>query len=368
VNAQPEQPASCGDEGRRIDVGELRKFVEEAARSAGMNGADVELFAHALVDADLRGIESHGVTRLPVYVRAFLRGIVNPAPAISTVRAFGATELLDADNGLGVVIGQRAMDRAVELAEEHGVGAVSVRNSNHAGMLAAHVERAVVHRMIGFFTSNGPAIMPPWGGIAPRLGNGPFAWGIPTASGQALILDMACSAVARGKIRLYADRNEELPPGWALDATGHETTDPDEALEGVVLPMASYKGYGIAFVNEILAAVLAGAALAAEMPTDFLKGGSTVIDSWGCGHLALALDVSRFADPDTFTAGVEHLEQVVRDTPKLSPSDSILLPGEPEQRTRADRERDGIPVARSVRASLAAFADEIGIATPDSLR
>ena len=368
MGEQPEQTPAPTDGERRVAADELRRFVADAARFGGMTGDDVPLFVAALVDADLRGIESHGITRLPVYVRAFDQGIVNPTPAISAVRAFGATELLDADNGLGVVVGQRAMDRAVELAERHGIGAVSVRNSNHAGMLATHVERAVARGMIGFFTSNGPAIMPPWSGIEARLGNGPFAWGIPTESGRPLILDMACSSVARGKIRLYADRDEPLPSGWALDTTGHETTDPHEALKGVVLPMASYKGYGIAFVNEILAAVLAGAALAAEMPTDFLKGGSKVIDSWACGHLALAIDVSRFADPDTFTAGVEHLGQVVRNTPTLSPSDTILLPGEPEERTRADRERNGIPVAASVRANLAAFADEIGIVAPGLLR
>jgi LDH2 family malate/lactate/ureidoglycolate dehydrogenase len=348
-------------QGVRLDQDEVRRFVTDAAVWGGVAAEDIPLFSDALVDAELRGIESHGITRLPVYVRAFRRGIVNPRPTLSTVRASGATALVDADNGLGVIVGQRAIDRAVELARDHGVGVVAVRNSNHAGMLATHVQRAAEQGMIGFFTSGGPAIMPPTGGIEARLGNGPFAWGIPSDSARPLILDMACSAVARGKIRLYADRGEELPSGWALDASGHETTDPHAALEGVVLPMASYKGYGIAFVNEILSAVLAGACLAAEMPTDFLKGGSTVIDSWACGHLALALDVSRFIDPALFRAGLAHLGEVVLDTPTLSPETTIMLPGEPEDRTRDEREANGIPISETVRANLAAFADEIGI-------
>ena len=155
-------------------------------------------------------------TRLPVYVRAFNRGIVNPLQCFdrSQVRRH---ELLDADNGLGVIIGQRAMDRAVELAGDHGMGVVAVRNSNHAGMLATHVERAAARGMIGFFTSNGPAIMPPPGGSSPARQRA-LRLGIPTESGRPLILDMACSSVARGKIRLYAGRDEPLPSGWALDA------------------------------------------------------------------------------------------------------------------------------------------------------
>jgi LDH2 family malate/lactate/ureidoglycolate dehydrogenase len=256
------------------------------------------------------------------------------------------------------------MDRAVELARVQGIGAVAVRNSNHAGMLATHVRRGAEQGMIAFFTSNGPAIMPAWGGTEPRLGNGPFAWGIPTDGERPLILDMACSAVARGKIRLHAARGEELPPGWALDDEGRETRDPAGALRGVVLPMATYKGYGIAFVNEVLSAVLTGATFAAEMPRDFLKEGSTVLDAWGCGHLAVALDVARFIDPSVFKAGVERLGRIVRDGPTLSGTAQVFLPGEPEESTRQERERDGIPVAESVRAQLAAFGTEIGVPFP----
>jgi LDH2 family malate/lactate/ureidoglycolate dehydrogenase len=218
--------------------------------------------------------------------------------------------------------------------------------------------------MIAFFTSNGPAIMPAWGGIEPRLGNGPFAWGIPSNGERPLILDMACSAVARGKIRLYAARGEELPPGWALDSEGRETRNATAALQGVVLPMATYKGYGIAFVNEILSAVLTGSCLAAEMPRDFLKEGSTVLDSWGAGHLAVALDVSRFIDPPLFKAGVDRLAQVVREGPAQSAGAGVLIPGEPEDLMRRERERQGIPLSETVRAQLSSFADEIGIVFP----
>jgi LDH2 family malate/lactate/ureidoglycolate dehydrogenase len=255
------------------------------------------------------------------------------------------------------------MDRAVALAESYGVGAVAVRNSNHAGMLATHVERAGQRGMIGFFTSNGPAIMPPWGGRESRLGNGPFAWGIPSGRGRPLIVDMACSAVARGKIRLYAERGDTLPSGWALDGEGRETQDPVAALQGVVLPMATYKGYGIAFVNEILSAVLTGACLAADMPRDFLKEGSTVIDSWACGHLALALNVASFVEADHFADELERLGRLMLETPTVSEDATVLLPGDPEADTRSARERDGVPLHGTVVARLDAFAEEAGIPT-----
>jgi len=356
------QPAAATP--ARIDAEELGSFVGDAARWGGVAEADLPLFVDALLDAELRGIESHGVARLPAYVRAFRRGVVNPTPSVGVLRETGATALLDADNGLGVIVGQRAVDRAVDLARQHGVGAVAVRNSNHAGMLATHVRRGAEQGMICFFTSNGPAIMPAWGGIEPRLGNGPFAWGIPTRAERPLILDMACSAVARGKIRLYAARGEPLPSGWALDAEGHETQDPAAALQGVVLPMATYKGYGIAFVNEILSAVLTGASFAAEMPRDFLKEGSTVLDAWGCGHLAIALDVAGFIDPALFTAGVERLSSVVSHGPTRPPDARVLVPGEPEETRRRERQRDGIPLEPTVRAQLAAFGNEIGVPFP----
>jgi LDH2 family malate/lactate/ureidoglycolate dehydrogenase len=296
-----------------------------------------------------------------VYVRSFREGILNPAPELATVREAGATRVVDADNGLGVVVGQLAMDQAVELAAAHGVGVVAVRNSGHAGMLAIHVLRAAARGMIGFFTSNTPAIMPPWGGLEPRLGNGPIAYAIP-ADGDPVVLDMACSAVARGKIRLYADRGEPLPDGWALDRDGRATRDPHAALEGVVLPMATYKGYALAFVNEVLAAALSGAALAADMPRDFLREGSTVLDRWCCGHLAIAFDVASFAEPAAFRATVGRLRELMRTTPPAPDGARVLVPGEPEAACRAERIRDGVPLDPATLERLRAFAAEAGLA------
>ena len=344
-----------------MPVAAARDFVARAARFAGMPDDDVARFVDGLVEADLRGHWSHGVVRLPPYVRALAAGVVNPAPRVEAVRRFGATALLDGDNGHGVVIGRIAIDRATNLARRHGVGVVAVRNSNHTGMLATHVLRAARHDMIGYFTSNGPAIMAPHGGREPRLGNAPFAYAIPRRTGDPIVLDMASSQVARGKVRMHADRGEPIPEGWAIDERGLPTRDAAAAMRGSMVPMAGYKGYGIALVTEILASVLPGAALSAEMPRAFLEAGSSMLDSWGSGHLAMAINIEAFAEPEDFKTEVDRLVTYMKEAPPAEGADPILVPGEPEWSTRRHRIRNGIPLNATVVAQLDSFAREIGI-------
>lgn len=348
-------------EGRTVAVAEARAFVGRAARFAGMPDADATRFVDGLVEADLRGHWSHGVVRVPPYVRALAAGVVNPMPRVAAVREFGATALLDGDNGHGVVVGQIATDRAVDLARRHGVGVVAVRNSNHTGMLATHVLRAAHQGMIGYFTSNGPAIMAPHGGREARMGNAPFAYAIPRRTGDPIVLDMASSQVARGKVRMHADRGEPIPEGWAIDERGVPTRDAAAAMRGSVIPMAGYKGYGIAFVTEILASALPGANLPVEMPRAFLEAGSTMLDSWGSGHLAMAINVEAFADPEKFGTEVDRMVTCMKETPLAEGADAILVPGEPEWITRRERVENGIPLNAAVVTQLDAFAQEIGI-------
>lgn len=346
----------------RVPVPDLRAYVERAGTRAGVPAAQLGLFVDSFVEADLRGVGTHGVTRIPAYVRAFLQGIINPAPALEVIRRSPATALVDADNGLGMVTGQLAMDLAIELASVAGVGVVSVRNSNHSGMLAVHVLRAAEAGLIGFFTSGGAAIMTPWGGMEPRLSNGPFAWALPRVDGQRpVVVDMASSASARGKIRQIATAGGQIPAGWALDAEGNETTDARAAMGGVVLPMAAHKGYGIGFVNEALSDVLAGAALAVDTPRAFLAEGATVLDSWKIGHFAMAFDPAVFVGTEAFAAGMERLVDSVRSTRLAAGASEILLPGEPEWRRRDESMRDGVRLPEGTVRALEAFALEIGI-------
>jgi LDH2 family malate/lactate/ureidoglycolate dehydrogenase len=203
--------------------------------------------------------------------------------------------------------------------------------------------------------------MAPFGGRDPLLSNGPLAYGIPTR-GEPLVLDMASSATNRGRIRLYAQTGRPLPPGWALDDEGNATTDPAEALRGVVLPMGGHKGYGLAVVNEVLAGALSGALLAIDMPRDFLKEGSRVLDRWRSGLLAMAIDITAFASRDSFLDQVEALVNELRSARPAPGSDGVLLPGDVEQEHRATQLRDGIVLAPPVVAALDELASEMSVA------
>jgi LDH2 family malate/lactate/ureidoglycolate dehydrogenase len=262
-----------------------------------------------------------------------------------------------------VIIGQIAMDRAVEMARDFGIGIVAVRNSNHAGMLAAHVLRASKAGMIGYFVRNAPALMAPWGGREALLSNSPFAWAIPSRD-DPIVLDMACSAVARGRIRLAAQRNMRIPLGWAIDERGAPVEDAHAAMRGMVLPMAGYKGYGLAIVNEVLAAVLPGATLSMNVSTAFLRENATSHDSWGVGHLAIALDVSAFEDPTVFRDRVQQLIEKVRSSQLAPGHERIMVPGEPEAKTRRSRFATGIPISSAVLEILRTFSSEFQINPP----
>lgn len=345
--------------GGLFEADELQRFVREASLRAGVPEEQLPYLADALVEASLRGIDTHGVYRLPAYVRGFLAGQINPAPEVRVVQGRGATTVLDGDNGLGVVVGQLAMDTAVASARQHGTGVVAVRNSNHSGMLAIHVMRATSARMIGHFVSNAPPFMAPWGGVEATLSNGPIAWAIPRAGADPIVLDMACSAVARSRVRLAATEGREIPLGWALDADGRPTRDASEAMEGSIVPMAGHKGYCLAVINEVLAGALTGARLASEMSTSFLAEGATTLDSWGAGHFAQAIDVEAFGAAGAFESRVDQLALSLRGS--ATPPNEVLLPGEPETRTRDERLRSGVPLSPQVVEQLDLLASEQGI-------
>jgi LDH2 family malate/lactate/ureidoglycolate dehydrogenase len=348
------------DRAPRVPVEVVRSFARRVAVRSGVAEEDIELLVGGIVEADLQGVGSHGIYRLPAYARGFLTGQINPRPRLEQLRGFGATAVLDGDNGLGVVVGQRAMDRAVELAAVHGVGVVAVRHSNHSGMLAVHVMRAVSAGMIGHFVSNTPAIMAPYGGRDAVISNSPFSWGIPTSS-DPIILDMACSAVARGRIRLAAQRDEAIPPGWAIDAQGEPANDAHAAMAGTVLAMAGHKGYAVAFVNEVLSAGLSDAFFAFQVSRAFLEEGATVLDSWGVGHLALAMSVEAFIESERFFANVDRYVSKVKSSRPSRGVEAVLVPGEPEAWNRRQNLRQGLLIEPRLQGSLDALAAEMGI-------
>jgi LDH2 family malate/lactate/ureidoglycolate dehydrogenase len=329
----------------------LRSVCQDTLEGLGVPEQGAAFVAEALIETDLRGIASHGVTRLPQYADALRSGAFDARAQTTIIRARGCVAQVDAHGGLGHLAARDAMDLAIERSQEHGIGVVSVRNSSHFGAAFLYPLRATKQDQIGFITTNGPAAMPAFGGSQPAICNNPLSWGIPTAEEPAIILDMACMVAARGKITLAAREGRAIPDGWALDADGRPTNDPIAALQGLLQPVGGAKGYGLAVINEILSGVLSGARILDEIPDSVMSTGRFT-EPLGIGHLVLALDPTAFVDIDEFKSRVETIRHTLKASPTLPGVEEVMLPGEPEHRTRQERLRDGIPLEASTVASL----------------
>ncbi len=344
-----------------VDVVDHRKFEERVARlfvHVGVPAPQAAGIAEILVLADLRGIESHGTNFAPRYIRGLARGELNPDPQLRVVGGRGAVAVLDADNGLGYVSARAAMERAIELAADHAVGAVAVRNSNHFGMAGFYALQATDAGMIGHATTDGPPHTVAWGTRRPVVCNNPIAWAFPTGTPPPVLVDTALTGV-KEKIRLAAQRGEAIPPDWAVGPDGRPTTDPAVALEGSLLPIGGPKGSALIVANELLSGALSGAHFSFEISPALVMG-SDHHDRWGCGHFLLALDPSGFVGTDAFRKRADELVRALREAEPAEGVERVYLPGEREWLLSEERRRSGLPVARATLAALDAVAVEVG--------
>lgn len=339
---------------------QLRAFAERILLAAGLTPGHAAAAAHGLVAANLRGVDSHGVLRLTQYVQSIEAGEIEPDPDVRVVQRRGATALVDAGGGYGFAPAALAMDTAIELAREHAIGLVGVRNSHHFGMGALYAQRAAAAGFVGWLTTNSQPVVVPTGSAAPITGNNPIAYAIPRrAPHQPIVLDMALSEVAFGKIRLAAAEGRPIPLGWGFDAQGRPTTDAAAALAAEALgPAGGHKGSGLAIVGEVLAGVMTGSPFALASHAHLHRGG-------GVGHLVAALDPAVYVTREEFEDGVEELVAMLRGAPLADGVTEILLPGEPEQRTEDARRAGGVPVSAELTAQLAELATRLGVAPPD---
>jgi LDH2 family malate/lactate/ureidoglycolate dehydrogenase len=339
---------------------DLEAFVQRVFVGNGLPIADAQTAARALVLANLRGVDSHGVARVPMYCERLRRGVANPRPRIAIQRVAQAAALVDGDNGLGIVIGKRGMAEAIQIAQDSGLGLVGVRGSGHYGMGALYILQAIEAGCIGMAFTNASPALPVWGGRAPFLGTSPFAAGAPCGAAPPFVLDMACSVVARGKLKYAAQRGEPIAAGLALDRHGQPTTDGAAACEGVLLPFGGYKGAGLSMLMDVLGGVFTGAAFGGEVRNPF-KG----LDApQNTGHFFLAIKADLFLPPQTFEARMETLVERVKEQPRAAGFAEIQMPGEPEYRKAAARQRDGIPLTPDVVRSLQGEGDRTGQSFP----
>ena len=326
----------------------LQRETAKIFRGHGLLPNDADWVAEALVEADLRGIHSHGVTRVPIYTERLARGLFNPRPNVCVVRQGPSVVSIDGDNGMGAVVGRRAVAAAVDVVAETGCAAVGVRNSNHFGIAALYAEQLVAHGFIALVCSNAPPTMAPHGGRSALFGTNPLAFGVPTPGERQILADMATSIVARGKIILAQQRGEEIPLGWALDPDGRPTKDAATALNGVVLPFGGAKGSAIALLVDILAAVMTGAGFGTDLP-DFYND----LDRPGnLGHFLLAIDPARFGERDRFLERLGRYIGMIGDCPPADGFERVELPGEVEAGLRRKHLSSGVPLSQDILLGL----------------
>jgi LDH2 family malate/lactate/ureidoglycolate dehydrogenase len=336
---------------------DLRSFGSRVLETLGVPSADAALVADSLVQADLWGHGSHGMLRLPWYAARLRSGamtaIADPATLVDT----GPLLLLDGRDGVGQVLTERARVLAVERARQHGIGAIAVRNSNHFGTAMWFTRRAARDGVVAVLTTNASPAMAPWGGRQKVLGTNPWSIAAPAPGGRVVAVDIANTAVARGKIYLAKNRGEPIPDGWALTADGAPTTDPAEGVLGVVLPMAGHKGYAITFLMDVLSGALTGSGVGTEVHGPYEPETPS-----RAGHLFLAIDPAALGDPADYEARVQRLIDEVKGVPLAQGFDEVFYPGEVEDRAEAaNLAAGGVVLAEQSLTDLRALAAETGV-------
>jgi LDH2 family malate/lactate/ureidoglycolate dehydrogenase len=341
---------------------EMVLFCRKVLEGLDVPPQDAQIVADCLVGADLRGVDSHGVVRLPVYGRRIQAGVVKARPGIRIEPRFAAVALVQGDNGLGPVVGSRAMDEAIRLAEQSGIGYVGVRGSNHFGPASFYVERAVARNYIGCAVSNAPPNMAAFGGRQRFLGTNPMGVGIPAGKDRPLVFDASSSVVARGKIIVAAHRNLPIPEGWAIDPEGRPTTDAHAALAGAVLPFGGPKGSAISFIIDILSGVMTGAAFALHLNTLENLG---AIQNLGQVFVALRTDL--FMPAAEFASRMDEALAMLKSAAPAHGVERVLAPGEVEFDTEARCRAEGIPLAEEVVRQLIDMGRQVGVECPSRL-
>lgn len=343
---------------RRFKSSDLEAFVGRALTAVGLPVSDAEQVARLMILADLRGSDGHGIFRLPQYVRRIRAGGMNVQPNIRAVQETVATALVDGDNGMGHLVMGLAAQVAIKKAERVGIGWVGVRRSNHAGPAALYAMMPLERNMIGIYIAVGSANhMPPWGGVELLLSTNPIAFAIPALEEPPIVLDIAASVAAYGKVKTKAQRGEPMPEGWMIDAFGRPLTDPKRAEDGFLLPIGTYKGYGLALLFGLLAGTLNGAAFGRDV-IDFNKDDKTPTNT---GQVIVALDIARFSPVEAFKRGVDEVIRDFRNSQRMPGVDHIRLPGEQSHATWLERSRLGIPMNDALLNGLRRLAGELDI-------
>jgi LDH2 family malate/lactate/ureidoglycolate dehydrogenase len=330
---------------------QLAEVCVKILEAYGVPAEDAEIVANHLVEANLRGQDGHGVLMLPRYLEQAKKGRIKFGAKVEVVKENACTALLNGNFNFGQVIGEKGMEVAIEKAKKNSVALVGIFNCNHIGMLAHYTMKALKHDMIGVTLCNSAPEVAPFGGRMRKLGTNPLSIAIPAGKEKPIVVDMATSVVAAGKIRAKYAKGESLPEGWIIDEAGLPTVDPKVfmSLKGMLLPFGGYKGFALSLVIDVLGGALTGA-------------GCTSIDLRGAnGVIMSAIDVDSFSPIKTFKERVDSLIRLIKNTPTAPGFSEILIPGEPEFRTMEERSKKGIEVDDSTWQAFKALGKEVGL-------
>ena len=337
---------------------QLEQFTASVMRALGLPLEDAATVAALMVDADMQGSDGHGVIRLAPYAKRILAGGINLNPDIKVIQERTAMALVDGDNGMGHLVMKKATELAIHKARTAGIAWVGSRLSNHAGPASLYARMALQHDMIGLYFAVGNANhLPPWGGLDMLLSTNPIAAAIPTLNEAPVVLDMATTVAAYGKVKAKAQRGEMMPEGWMIDRQGKPLLDPTKSEEGFLLPIGGYKGYGLSLIVGILAGTLNGAAMGSQV-IDFNKDFSTITNT---GQAIVIIDPSAFGDITEFKQNIDTLVRELRSSERMPGVERIWLPGEQSHEKRLSNEAQGILLAPSLIKQLNDLAAQLNI-------
>jgi LDH2 family malate/lactate/ureidoglycolate dehydrogenase len=335
----------------------LESLVAELAGGIGVPGMDAARLAEALVDADLQGVPTHGVSRLDIYLKRIDAGLIDPRAALEIDRRAGAVLALNAGNGLGQVQARKALDLLMPMAEQNGVAAATIRNSQHCGALGWYANYAASRAMVLLAMTNGEPAMSPAGGYEPLFGTNPIAASFPTGKGFPVKIDLATSTVARGNIIAAQKKNEPIPEGWALDRDGRPTRDAREALLGTVLTMAGHKGYALALMVEMMSGVLSGASIGPDVGSMY----KNLDRKQDVGHFFCLLHIEAFLDYGEYLRRIDQTIDRIKTSKRRPGVEEILVPGERSARTADTNRRQGVPVSPETLAEIEQWCSRLKI-------
>lgn len=345
--------------GTHVDPQTLLDFVANIFASAGVPDADAALVSDTLVQADLWGHQSHGVLRAPWYMARLKSGVMKAKTEPKLAVDAGAIALIDGQDGIGQVLSARMVGEAIARAKAHGIGAVGVRNSNHFGTAMYYTRMAANAGCVAFLSTNASPAMAPWGGRHKTVGTNPWSIAAPGGVHAPMMLDIANTGVARGKIYLAKQKGQSIPSNWAMTAEGAPTTDPAEAIAGIILPMAEHKGYAIAVMMDVLSGLLTGSSFGASVNGPYVADKPS-----GCGHLMIALNVAAFQSLPEFEARVAKLIGELKGVPLAQGASEVFYPGEIEARNEAKHRRDGIVLPDDTVRDLCQLANDQNVRAP----